>query len=109
MVSRCQIAPDASPYVAAPSGGVHDVGSARASQTPTYRPDQHGCGDPLHLGAQTKWIEHPVSSGSDLLVDHIGGPVLVDNDVNWAARGERYAVPDLDDFAYLHLGEGPGL
>jgi DNA-binding Lrp family transcriptional regulator len=40
----------------------------------------------------------------------VDGPVLVDNDVNWAARAERAAagVDDLDDFAYLHLGEGLG-
>jgi predicted NBD/HSP70 family sugar kinase len=35
-------------------------------------------------------------------------PVHVDNDVNWAARAERAAAGDLDDFAYLHLGEGLG-
>jgi predicted NBD/HSP70 family sugar kinase len=39
----------------------------------------------------------------------VEGPVVVDNDVNWAARAERLAVgPDLDDFAYLFLGEGLG-
>jgi predicted NBD/HSP70 family sugar kinase len=45
----------------------------------------------------------------DVLAGIVEGPVLVDNDVNWAARAER-AVGDapLDDFAYLHLGEGLG-
>jgi predicted NBD/HSP70 family sugar kinase len=39
----------------------------------------------------------------------LDGPVLVDNDVNWAARAERAASPGpLDDFAYLHLGAGLG-
>ena len=40
----------------------------------------------------------------------VGGPVLVDNDVNWAARAERAAHPDgsMDNFAYLYLGEGVG-
>ena len=43
----------------------------------------------------------------------VAGPVLVDNDVNWAARAERAArVSDtgtsLDNFVYLHLGEGLG-
>ena len=39
----------------------------------------------------------------------VSGPVLVDNDVNWAARAERDAHPErLDDFVYLHLGEGLG-
>jgi predicted NBD/HSP70 family sugar kinase len=44
----------------------------------------------------------------DVLVDQVEGPVLVDNDVNWAARAERSAAPELDDFVYLHLGEGLG-
>jgi predicted NBD/HSP70 family sugar kinase len=36
--------------------------------------------------------------------------VVVDNDVNWAARAEHAAAPPAarDDFAYLHLGEGLG-
>ena len=40
----------------------------------------------------------------------VAGPIAVDNDVNWAARAERAAAgdDDLDDFAYLHLGEGLG-
>ena len=41
------------------------------------------------------------------------GPVLIDNDVNWAALAERDARlargQDLRDFVYLHLGEGIGL
>ena len=45
----------------------------------------------------------------DVLAGIVDGPVLVDNDVNWAARAERAAADDpLDDFAYLHLGEGLG-
>ena len=43
----------------------------------------------------------------------VGGSVMVDNDVNWAARAERDARASatgatLDDFVYLHLGEGLG-
>jgi predicted NBD/HSP70 family sugar kinase len=40
----------------------------------------------------------------------VAGPVLVDNDVNWAARAEQMSGPSgaLDDFVYLHLGEGLG-
>jgi predicted NBD/HSP70 family sugar kinase len=34
----------------------------------------------------------------------VGGPVIVDNDVNWAARAE----PGHRDFVYLFLGEGLG-
>ncbi|MCP3784994.1 ROK family transcriptional regulator [Micromonospora sp. A3M-1-15] len=38
------------------------------------------------------------------------GPVVVDNDVNWAALAERDRVgaEQLRDFAYLYLGEGLG-
>ena len=40
----------------------------------------------------------------------VAGPVLVDNDVNWAARAERSAAGpgSMDDFVYLYLGEGLG-
>lgn len=39
----------------------------------------------------------------------VDGPVLVDNDVNWAARAERAASPaTMDDFVYLYLGVGLG-
>jgi predicted NBD/HSP70 family sugar kinase len=41
---------------------------------------------------------------------HVAGEVVVDNDVNWAARaeGRRGAASDVDDFVYLYLGEGLG-
>ena len=41
---------------------------------------------------------------------HVAGEVVVDNDVNWAARaeGRRGAAADADDFVYLYLGEGLG-
>jgi predicted NBD/HSP70 family sugar kinase/DNA-binding Lrp family transcriptional regulator len=42
----------------------------------------------------------------------LAGPVIVDNDVNWAARAERdhhaAGAGALDDFAYLYLGQGLG-
>lgn len=44
----------------------------------------------------------------------VGGRVVVDNDVNWAARAERSArrasdpAAPADDFAYLYLGAGLG-
>jgi len=46
----------------------------------------------------------------DTLSSMVDGPVTVDNDINWAARAERYATlgETLDNFAYLHLGEGLG-
>jgi predicted NBD/HSP70 family sugar kinase len=45
-----------------------------------------------------------------ILAPHVRGPVIVDNDVNWAAQAEReIAGSDAPrDFAYLHLGEGLG-
>lgn len=39
-----------------------------------------------------------------VLADAVAGPVIVDNDVNWAARAEHRT----QDFLYLHLGEGLG-
>ena len=47
------------------------------------------------------------------LQPRVSGPVLVDNDVNWAARAEREVRQqqhdiELNDFVYLHLGEGLG-
>ncbi|MFI5959081.1 ROK family transcriptional regulator [Cryptosporangium sp. NPDC051539] len=41
----------------------------------------------------------------DVLAPFVTGPIIVDNDVNWAARAER---EDARDFAYLFLGEGLG-
>ena len=43
----------------------------------------------------------------EVLASVVRGPVLVDNDVNWAARAE-VAAGDEQDLAYLHLGEGLG-
>ncbi|WP_436533178.1 ROK family transcriptional regulator [Actinoplanes sp. HUAS TT8] len=39
----------------------------------------------------------------EILSAYVDGPVVVDNDVNWAAAAEGQ-----DDFAYLFLGEGLG-
>jgi predicted NBD/HSP70 family sugar kinase len=47
-----------------------------------------------------------------VLAPLVAGPVIVDNDVNWAARAERdHSVAGagaLNDFAYLYLGQGLG-
>ena len=47
---------------------------------------------------------------AEVLAPYVGGPVTVDNDVNWAARAERDCAPagTLRDFAYLYLGDGMG-
>ena len=42
-----------------------------------------------------------------VLAGRIAGPVVVDNDVNWAAQAER-AATGRSDFAYVFLGEGLG-
>jgi predicted NBD/HSP70 family sugar kinase len=41
-----------------------------------------------------------------ILTPYATGPVIVDNDVNWAAAAER--ADHLRDFAYLYLGDGLG-
>lgn len=45
-----------------------------------------------------------------VLAPVVEGRVMVDNDVNWAARAEREhgGLADPDNFCYLHLGEGLG-
>jgi predicted NBD/HSP70 family sugar kinase len=47
-----------------------------------------------------------------VLAPLVAGPIIVDNDVNWAARAERdhrvAGASALDDFAYVYLGEGLG-
>jgi predicted NBD/HSP70 family sugar kinase/biotin operon repressor len=45
-----------------------------------------------------------------IVAPHVAGDVVVDNDVNWAARaeGRRGAASEVDDFVYLYLGEGLG-
>ena len=51
-------------------------------------------------------------SPADLLSEVVHGPVVVDNDVNWAARAERDAAEKTGeswtDVVYLYLGEGVG-
>ncbi|MHA6806046.1 ROK family transcriptional regulator [Salinifilum ghardaiensis] len=44
------------------------------------------------------------------LAPRVDGAVLVDNDVNWAASAERSGgcAEGVDDFVYVHLGEGLG-
>jgi predicted NBD/HSP70 family sugar kinase len=51
-------------------------------------------------------------SPAELLAEVVDGPVVVDNDVNWAARAERDAAgktgESWTDVVYLYLGEGLG-
>jgi predicted NBD/HSP70 family sugar kinase len=71
--------------------------------------------DPVdrHTGRLIQLPDAPFLLGeldpAEVLAPEVGGPVIVDNDVNWAARAERdHAGAALDDFAYLFLGEGLG-
>jgi predicted NBD/HSP70 family sugar kinase len=71
-------------------------------------PVERGSGRLVHLS------DSPFLLGelnpAEVLAPQVGGPVIVDNDVNWAARAEReHGSPgSLDDFAYVFLGEGLG-
>src|ERR1700722_7629631 len=71
-------------------------------------PVQRGSGRLVHLP------DAPFLLGglrpAEILAPQVGGPVVVDNDVNWAARAEREhgGAGSLDDFAYVFLGEGLG-
>lgn len=69
--------------------------------------------DPVdrHTGRLVQLPDSPFLVGAldpaFVLRPFLSGPVIVDNDVNWAARAE-HAASGLSDFAYLYLGEGLG-
>jgi predicted NBD/HSP70 family sugar kinase len=71
-------------------------------------PVERGSGRLVHLS------DSPFLLGelnpAEILAPQVGGPVIVDNDVNWAARAEREhgTAGRLDNFAYVFLGEGLG-
>lgn len=72
--------------------------------------------DPVdrHTGTLVHLPDAPFLVGAlapvSLLTPLVDGPVLVDNDVNWAARAElaEGCATGVRDFVYLHLGEGLG-
>jgi predicted NBD/HSP70 family sugar kinase len=43
-----------------------------------------------------------------ILAPHVDGPVVVDNDVNWAAQAEHDHAAAFSDFTYVFLGDGLG-
>ena len=68
-------------------------------------------GELVHLPG-APFLLGPISPG-ETLAPLVEGPVVVDNDVNWAARAERAVRArsvdnQVEDFAYLYLGEGVG-
>ena len=74
-------------------------------------PVDRGTGRPVHL-PDAPFLVGDLDPRS-LLAAVVSGPVLVDNDVNWAARAEQSAVAGGDesgyrDFVYLYLDEGLG-
>ena len=85
---------------------------ARVAAVSAADPVDKATGELVHL-PDAPFLLGAMSPAATLapLVD---GPVVVDNDVNWAARAEQAARaradhPDAaDDFVYLYLGEGVG-
>ncbi|GHH33790.1 ROK family transcriptional regulator [Lentzea cavernae] len=69
--------------------------------------------DPVdrHTGRLVHLPDSPFLVGEldpvEVLRPLVGEPVVVDNDVNWAAQAEQTAL-GTSDFAYLYLGEGLG-
>ncbi|MEV6239247.1 ROK family transcriptional regulator [Lentzea sp. NPDC051838] len=69
--------------------------------------------DPVdrHTGRLVQLPDSPFLVGAldpvEVLRPFLSGPVIVDNDVNWAAQAE-HAATGISDFAYLYLGEGLG-
>ena len=94
---------------AAAAQAQHEAGqSVRIAVVSAADPVERGTGRLVHL------FDAPFLVGElnpvEVLAPQVTGPVIVDNDVNWAARAEReHGSPgSLDDFAYVFLGEGLG-
>ncbi len=91
---------------AGPDGGAGSDGSGFAAA----RLAVVSAADPVDraTGRLVRLPDSPFLVGSldpvRILTPYVRGPVVVDNDVNWAARAEAAG----DDFAYLYLGEGLG-
>lgn len=81
-------------------------GAARVAVVSAADPVDRASGRLVHLPDSPFLVGEldPVA----LLAPLVSGPVVVDNDVNWAARSEHDRAPALRDFAYLYLGEGLG-
>ena len=92
------------------AGGTTDVaapGPVRVAVVSAADPVDRASGRLVHL-PDAPFLVGDLAP-ADALGDLVGGPVLVDNDVNFSAMAERTASPEpLDDFAYLYLGEGLG-
>ena len=90
------------------------VTSVTAASAPPVRAAAVSAADPVRRsdGRLVELPDAPFLVGSldarRTLAPYVRGEVLVDNDVNWAARAELAARPGAADFCYLHLGTGLG-
>jgi predicted NBD/HSP70 family sugar kinase len=82
--------------------------STRLAVVSAADPVQRGSGRLIHL-PDSPFLLGELNLAA-ILAPRVAGPVVVDNDVNWAARAEREhgGAGRLDDFAYVYLGEGLG-
>jgi predicted NBD/HSP70 family sugar kinase len=94
----------------AQDGGAAAAGPVRLAVVSAADPVDRATGRMVHLPDSPFLLGDldPVA----VLAPLVAGPVIVDNDVNWAARAERdhhvTGPGALDDFAYVYLGEGLG-
>jgi predicted NBD/HSP70 family sugar kinase len=90
------------------------AGAVRGAAGPTVRVAVVSAADPVDraTGRLIQLPDAPFLLGEldpvEVLAPYADGPIVVDNDVNWAARAERSRAAGPDDFAYLFLGEGMG-
>jgi predicted NBD/HSP70 family sugar kinase len=69
-------------------------------------PVEHATGRPINPPIMPGWDRHDVAG---VLEEHFGVPVLVDNDVNIMALGERQlAWPEVDDLMFVKVATGIG-
>jgi predicted NBD/HSP70 family sugar kinase len=69
-------------------------------------PVEHATGRPINPPIMPGWDRYDVAG---TLGEHFGVPVLVDNDVNIMALGERrLAWPDVDDLLFVKVATGIG-
>lgn len=94
-------------------GVIRALGGSRAlvATVSAANPVDRTTGELVHL-PYAPFLLGPMSPAR-ILAPLIDGPVVVDNDVNWAARAERAvratgADNQAEDFVYLYLGEGVG-
>jgi predicted NBD/HSP70 family sugar kinase len=92
-----------------PAVGAGPAGAARGAVERPIRLAVVSAADPVDrvTGRLVQLPDSPFLVGTldpvAILGAYVDGPVVVDNDVNWAAAAE-----DQRDFAYLYLGEGLG-